>query len=345
MTEVTLNANDRARALLCGLVALVALFAGVWSAAMLVGGIRAAGQLDSVWNPLGEHIALVAAGAIISATAVFYYVLTSRARRSALLLVISGGLVAVMTVFASATQLVMVVDASMGAALRDGAQVRVDQAWAQAKRIDAVMVEGYRAQLDHYAELMAEEAVTGRGPRYRAAARIRNRLRAEYAGALGAVERIAQQGRSLSEDIAAVRGYLDRLRAKTQIFARFAEAEGIRAPAYAPRIAAVEARLPVTGADGWLDRQAIVYAAVMAKLVEMIASFGMADLGFTLNALLSITPDLIHILCACLLLMLRPEREAAESAGDQESWFADDADWAERTPVWGEMPVRGETIH
>lgn len=318
---------------------------------MLVGGIRAAGQLESQWNPLGDHIALVAAGAIISATAIFYYVLTSRVRQSVLLLVICGGLVTAMTVFASATQLVMVVDASMGESLRKGSQVRVDQAWAQARRIDTAMVEAYRAQLDHYAARMDEEAATGRGPRYRAAARTRNRLRAEYGAALGAVETIAQQGRSMSADIAAARGYLDRLRAKARVFDRFAEAEGIRAPAYGPRIAAVEAGLPVTGADGWIDRQALVYGAVMTKLAEMVASSGMADLGFTLNALLSITPDLIQVLCACLLLMLRPERDATKSMQGDSAWGDDDPDaipeWAGGGSAWGDIvgPGPDETLH
>lgn len=344
-----MSIHERNRRVLCLLIAAVAGAAAVWSAAMLVGGIRAAGQLESEWNPLGDHIALVAAGAIISATAIFYYVLTSRARRSALLLVICGALVAAMTVFASATQLVMVVDASMGESLRKGSQVRVDQAWAQARRIDAAMVEAYRAQLDHYAARMAEEAVTGRGPRYRAAARTHNRLRAEYAGALGGVEKIAQQGRSMSADIAAARGYLDRLRAKARVFARFAEAEGIRAPAFAPRIAAVASGLPVTGEDGWLDRQALVYAAVMTKLVEMVASFGLADLGFTLNALLSITPDLIQVLCACLLLMLRPEHNAPGRARGDSAWADGDPDdipeWAGGGSAWGDISSPDGTIH
>ena len=49
----------------------------------------------------------------------------------------------------------------------------------------------------------------------------------------------------------------------------------------------------------------------------MLRSLGFADLGFTLSFLLSLTPDLIQVLCVCLISFLGP-RARREAETDDE---------------------------
>lgn len=293
----------------------VALLALAWNAAMLIGGLRAAGQLESQWNPLGAAIIVIAALAIVSATGVFYYVLACRARVARGLLILSVLIVAGLTLFASATQLVMVVDAASGEDVVKAAELRVRQARADAARIDAEMTATYRRQLTYFTRRMEEEARTGRGPRYRAAARVRNRLRAEYGGTLGqaflsATPPTAATG-SLNAAAENARADIASLRGKAVVFARFADSEDVTAQDYTSRLDELTARLAINTGGGWIDRKTLVYRQVTTKLGEMIASQGRADIGFSLSAFLSLTPDLIQILCASLLALLRPVPVAA----------------------------------
>ena len=91
--------QDTLRQHLTSVIALVGVLAAVWSAAMLIGGFQAAGQLDSIHNPLGDFVAYVAAAAIIGATAIFYYVMTNRQRSSKILLLVSALIVSLLTIF------------------------------------------------------------------------------------------------------------------------------------------------------------------------------------------------------------------------------------------------------
>lgn len=314
------------------LIAAVGGLAAIWSASMLVGGFEAAGQLDSEFNPLGKFVRYVAAGAIVGAGALFFYVLARKKRTSLRMLVGSGAIVFVLTVFASVTQLVMVEDGSKGTQFVKGAEVRVSQGWSHARRIDQSIVDRFQAQVDFHEQRIGEEASTGKGPRYRASMRRFNQLRAEFGSALGRTTKIVQQGRSMSEDREALRSYLTQLRSKAKVFDRFAEREGLVAENFAVQLGSIDASLATLGQETYIDRKAIVYAKVMKKLSNMFATRGMADLSFTQNFLLSIVPDLIQILCAILLAFLRPREEPFENPVD------DGNDWEPFDRVWGDSP-------
>lgn len=298
----------------------VALLALGWNAAMLIGGLRAAGQLESQWNPLGAAVIVIAALAIVSATGVFYYVLACRARAARGLLIISALIIAGLTLFASATQLVMVVDGASGDGVVKAADLRIRQARTDVARIDAEMTASYRRQLTYFSRRMEEEARTGKGPRYRAAVRAHNRLRAEYGGTLGQAFRSANPSAaptgSLNAAAGAARSDIASLRGKAAVFARFAETEDVKAQDYTRRLDEVAARLTTNMDSGWIDRKALVYSQVATKLGELIASQGRADIGFSLSAFLSLTPDVIQILCASLLALLRPAPVAATTDAD-----------------------------
>lgn len=325
-----MDIQDKIRRSLMVLIALVGILAATWSAAMLVGGFRAAGQLDSVYNPLGEGVLFIAAAAIIGGTAIFYYCLGSRRRTSRFLLVVSGTIVAALTLFASATQLTMVEDAAMGDQYVKGTAVKIRQAWQQAGRIDHAITDRYVGQVDHFKQRMAEEAKTGIGPKYRAAERAHNRLRAEYGSVLGRTAKAAAQGKSLSDDAEGVRGYVTALRGKVRVYERFTANEGLAGEDFGSRLDRIEASLDTLGGGGWIDRRSLVYERVMEKIWAMVASFGLADLGFTLNALLSITPDLIQILCTCLIGFLRPPEDHDGGLGTEaEGWSPFDKVWGD----------------
>ena len=230
----------------------------------------------------------------------------------------------------------MVVDASLGSAFEKSVQARISTAWAQAQQIDRSMVNAYQSQIAHFEQRMAEEAETGRGPKFRAAEREFIRLREDYVGALGQVEKAAPQGRSIQADVGGLQGYIDTLRSKDNVFGQFAQSAGVTSDDFAARLDKVEARIADLSAGEWTDRKTLVYERVLEKLWDMILSLGTADLGFTLSLLLAFMPDLIQVLCACLVRFLHPGHEPQESL---DGGLADD-DWSPFENVWGDTPTQ-----
>ena len=332
-----MTVNHQVRRSLLVLIAVVGLLTAVWSAAMLAGGILAAGQLESEHNPLGESIVYVASFAIVSATALFYYCLVNRGRSPRVPLLLAGTLVAGLTIFVTMTQLVLVVDGSDGTGQMSNAETRIEQAWEEARASDRAMTDAYEAQLDYYGARMEEEARTGIGPRYREAERAHQELRAQFGASLGRGLNARRPGNSLSADAEAARGYLDRLQAKAETFARFAAREEIAVPDYGVRAGDIRARLDASVGEGWLDRRSVVLREVTKKLREMAESLGAADIGFTLSFLLAVAPDVLQLLCAILILILRPRGELAVTV---DSDGREHMEWEADEPVWGEIPSK-----
>lgn len=343
--------NDPRRDWLVPLIVVVAGCAALWNSSMLVGGIRASGQLDSEWNPLGSGVAFVAAFAINVGTALFFYVLSNRRQTPRRLLVLASVIVGLLMGLSTLTQTFMVVDGASGENFEKGTEAKVSTAWRQAEGIDRAMVDTYKAQLGHYAARMEEERPSGEGPRFWAAEQAYNRLREEYGSALARTENFAQGKRSITDDVGGVQGYVDALHSKAAVFDRFAGDVGITAPDFATRLDGVEGSLDGLSAGEWIDRRGLVYDKVIDKLGEMLGSGGTADLGFTLSVLMAFTPDLIQILCTCLLIFLFVRKDRSDDGDDPGANGPDDpgdpndqndpGDWTPGDRVWGEsVPLR-----
>ena len=297
---------------LVGLITLTGFASALWSASMLVGGFDVSGQLSSDFNPMGKVVLYVAAISIVASTGLWYYCLTNAERNNVGAAVATGTLVLMLTAFASITQLFSVVDASSGSSFEKGAEASVTSVWSATRNIDQNIAEVYNNRVAFSNDRMAEEAETGRGPRFREAAANFNRLRQTYGSVLETPLSRVPQGRSLSDDISGARDYITALRAKVQVFENFGREVQIVTPDYAAQLDGLEARLNrLNGGDegSWVDRRSLVYSEVVRKLGEMLASGGSADLGFSLSALLAVMPDIIQLLCALLLVMLRSNEQ------------------------------------
>lgn len=324
-----MSPNDEHRQNIRRLIVLVGVKAVLWAAAMLVGGFRAAGQLDSPYNPLGEYVIFLAAASMVAASALFFYALGSRQRAPLPLLLAAGLITLKLTLFASVTQLVMVVDSSTGEQFLKGLEVQVNQGWNRAAQTDRRITAAYERQVDYQKQRMEEERETGKGPRYRQAERRYNELRGAFGGVLGRTAKMTRQGHSLSGDAAGLQAYAGYLRSKVDAYQRFAEAEGLVPENFAAQLVEIEKAAASVGPDGWIDRKSVVYAKVMEKLGTMIESRGRADLGFTMQAMLAVTPDLIQVLCAILLIFLRPREQAGSYRGEASDWSPEDQVWGE----------------
>ncbi|WP_430436057.1 hypothetical protein [Oceanibaculum nanhaiense] len=321
------------------IVIALAVAAMLWSCSMLVAGFTVSGQLDSAANPLGRAAAYLAALAVTGATAVFYYVLGHALRVRRWMLQLCFSIVLLLTLFASLTQGFMVVDAALGESFVKETEAKIAATWRQAVRIDTELTGFYGSQIEHYRVRMREENPTGQGPRYRAAEDAFNSLRATYGSTLGRALPPPERGVSLTVDLAAVGDAVPALRAKAEVMSRFTAQLGVQAPNVERLIQALDASLAEISASGWLDRRTLVYRQVVAKTSEMIASVGLADLGFTLNMLLAFIPDLIQVLCTCLLVFLG--RRPAESLPSPSP--TPEADWTPADTAWGEQV--GSTAH
>ena len=301
---------------LVGFITLTGLSSALWSASMLVGGFDVSGQLSSDFNPLGEVVLYAAALSIVASTALWYYCLTNAERNNVKAAIATGALVLMLTAFASITQLFSVVDASSGSAFEKGAEASVTSVWSATRNIDQNIAEVYRSRIAFSNDRMVEEAATGRGPRFRAAEANYNRLRQVYGSVLATPLARVPQGRSLSDDISGARDYITALRGKVQVFEEFGRDVQVVTPNYASQLDELNARLDrLSGSDdgAWVDRRSLVYSEVVRKLGDMLRSFGRADLGFSLSFLLAVMPDIIQLLCALLLVMLRSsERKKLE---------------------------------
>lgn len=319
------------------LIVAVAALATAWSASMLVGGFFASGQLDSPLNPLGRSVAYIAAAAIIGATGTFYYVIGFRQRAARGLVVAAFVIVALLTLFASLTQTFMVVDGGLGDSLVKSAESRIEGLAVQARRIDRTMVDVYAAQVAHLRARLDEEARSGRGPRFRLMEARADDLRERYGATLGRALLPADGGQETG--LAVVAEAVAGLKGKAAVMGQFAAEAGLRIPDFAGEVAALETALSAVAGDNPADRKAIVYRQVIVKLGDMIHSFGLADLGFTLSLLLSFTPDLIQVLCTILLLLLRARDEPGEEAA---LILQHDSDWTPQARAWGHQAGAAE---
>ncbi len=326
------------------LIILVAALATVWSAAMLTGGFIASGQLNSPFNPLGSVLPYLAAASMMGAVAIFYFALGFRERASLAMIASSFVLAVTLSLLASLTQTYMVVDASMGAAFVRAAEAKSDGALKQrVRRIDAAMTGIYLGQVDHMAQRMEEEAATGRGPRFREAEQRFHVLRATYGSAIGAPMALGRGSRDT--DLAGLADAIEALKGKASLVERFASEVDIRAPEFRAQIDALTATIALIAAEYQIDRRSLVYRQVITKLGEMLASFGTADLGFTLAVLLSLSPDLIQMLCTILLLCMRREQRdlPVPPAHAVEDLPFPPEDWEPREPAWGRQIT--DTVH
>lgn len=296
-----MNYRFEARGLLTILITGVAVLATVWAASMLIGGFVTSGQLDSPSNPLGPYIAYVAAAAMIGATATFYFALGFRERNTKWLLIASGAIVLFLTLFSGLTQTFMVVDAALGPSFVRVADAKLAGAMERAARIDQAMTDLYQGQIAFQAARLNEENTSGRGPRYRAAEAALQTMRATYGSALGRPALPA----GTKIDLAGFASALDALSGKAAVLNRFAAETGIAAPDFAEQIKKLAGAVEGLSEATQTDRRTLVYQQVIVKLGDMLASYGMADLGFSLSVLLALCPDLIQILCTILLLLIR----------------------------------------
>lgn len=303
MTETDTTKRLLTWRLLIGVLSSGAL---VWSASMLVAGLAASGQLDSPDNPLGEWVKWAAALCICGASALYLFVMGTGRNRSVGLMVGTSLIALALTVFASLTQTFAVVDAALGENVFRGAQTQIAAAWDQAERADQAMSAAYLAQLDYLAQRRAEEAETGKGPRFRAVDQAFNDLRETYGAGLSVP---AGRAPSRPEDPNTARqlhGYLDRLEAKAALFVRFAQEVGVAVVDPRASLTAIRAELGGVTSERYVDRRSLVYGQVIQKMGEMIASGGAADIGFSLAVMLAFMPDAIQLLCTLLLILLRP---------------------------------------
>lgn len=303
--------KEEIQQVLFGLITLTGLASAIWSASMLVGGFDVTGQLSSESNPLGTVVLYVAALSIVTATALWYYCLSHAERRNLMLAVATGGIVLSLTAFASITQLFSVVDAANGEAYENSAQATTDVVWESLKQVDQSITQDFVGYESISESGLSTEAETGRGPLYRAAQAEWQRVRRTYGALRQTLDRVSQ-GSSISDSLNGARDYLAALRGKVRVFEQFARDIQLSSPDYMAQLDAIEARLNSVsgGQEGeWVDRRSLVYKEVASKLKEMVLSWGQADLAFSLSFLLAVMPDIIQLLCALLLVMLRPDED------------------------------------
>ncbi|MEM6494350.1 MAG: hypothetical protein AAF650_08215, partial [Pseudomonadota bacterium] len=183
----------------------------------------------------------------------------------------------------------------------------VANTWAEIDNTDREITNAYTAKVDFFEALMREEQATGRGERFRQSREEFNRLRETYGPSLGVPLGRAPGGQSLTDNIISARAAISALRAKVVTFERFAREEGVGLPDYTGRLDALVARLDSVGGEraGWVDQRTLVYKELIRKLGEMVESRGTADPAFTLSVTIALIPELIQIICALMLYILR----------------------------------------
>ncbi|MEM6495013.1 MAG: hypothetical protein AAF650_11605, partial [Pseudomonadota bacterium] len=183
----------------------------------------------------------------------------------------------------------------------------VANTWAEIDNTDREITNAYTAKVDFFEALMREEQATGRGERFRQSREEFNRLRETYSPSLGVPLGRAPSGQSLTDNIMSARAAISALRAKVVTFERFAREEGVGLPDYTARLDALVARLDSVGGEsgGWVDQRTLVYKELIRKLGEMIESGGTADPAFTLSVTIALIPELIQLICALMLYILR----------------------------------------
>lgn len=281
--------------------------AAFWSFTMLAGGFELTGQLATDANPIGEVVLYLASFVITGVVSIWFYCL-SFAERIPFRATISS-LFGVLTLIAVSffLQLYQAVDGSQGREIALSAQTEVANTWAEIDNTDREITNAYTAKVDFFEALMREEQATGRGERFRQSREEFNRLRETYGPSLGVPLGRAPGGQSLTDNIISARAAISALRAKVVTFERFAREEGVGLLDYTGRLDALVARLDSVGGErgGWVDQRTLVYKELIRKLGEMVESRGTADPAFTLSVTIALIPELIQIICALMLYILR----------------------------------------
>ena len=279
----------------------------VWSFTMLAGGLSLTGQLATDANPMGEGVLYLASFVMTGVVSIWFYCLSFAERIPIRAGISSLNGVLTLIVESFFLQLYQAVDGSQGEEITLSAQTEATNVWAEIDTTDREIVNAYAAKIDFYEARMGEEQATGRGERFRRSRNEYNRLRELYGASLGVPLGRAPSGQSLTDDITSARAAISALRAKVETFERFAAQERLGASNFAARLDALVGRLDSVGGEsgGWVDQRTLVYKQIIRKLGEMVESRGAADPAFTLSVIIALVPELIQIICALLLYILR----------------------------------------
>lgn len=279
----------------------------VWSFTMLAGGFSLTGQLATDANPMGEGVLYLASFVMTGVVSIWFYCL-SFAERIPIRAGIAS-LIGVLTLIAVSfiLQLYQAVDGSQGEEIALSAQTEATNVWVEIDNTDREIVNAYKAKVDFYEALKSEEEATGRGERFRQSREEFNRLRETYGPSLGVPLGRAPSGQSLTDNMTSARAAISALRAKVVTYERFAREEGAALADYTARLDALVVRLDRVGGEsgGWVDQRALVYKEIFRKLGEMVDGGGASDPAFTLSVIIALVPELIQVICALLLYVLR----------------------------------------
>jgi hypothetical protein len=338
--------TTQTRSSLLAAIGVAAVLNLVWDTVMLVGGLDATGQLDTEFNPIGSAILVIVAATLVMANGLFFYVLFNRRQSSPIHLWAASAIVAFLIALSSLCQLTMLRQGAVGEGLMSGADARVARVWDEAQQIDTAMVSAYRRQVDFYATRMREEAETGRGPRWQAARDRRDALRAQFGASLATPLAGSRPDQSLTEDAQAAAAFTGLLARKAGVFERFAKEERLGAQGFDGRIEDLQARVENLAGATWVDQRSLIYADTIAKLGEMVASFGLADGQFTTQALTALGPNAVSLLLAILIAMLRDPEETPEEliAPKAAAWRDGEPCWEPGDAAWGDVPS-SDNVH